>query len=322
MVAAVANCAATGAPAAAFSFALLGDAPYGTFSELRFAAMLREIGNDHSLQFVLHVGDLKGSNEPCSDDLLRRRVAQLQAVPTALVYTPGDNDWTDCHRAAAGGFDPLERLVALRRIAYPDPRRSLGQRPLPLQSQADTESHNEFVENALFTHEGVVFVTLHVVGSNNGLEPWRGIERSDHAEHPAGDRIVAFERRQAANLAWLETAFARAETSGAPAVVILMQANPRFDLAPGHPRRAGFETVIGALRRLALRFGRPVLLAHGDMHFLVVDRPLAGETPPVSNLLRVQTYGEPLGGWVRIDVDPRRPEFFRVRPGGEDRVGN
>jgi len=92
--------------------------------------MLQQIGDQPSIRFVLHAGDLKGSGEPCSDELLRRRLEQLQAVRTALVYTPGDNDWTDCHRAGAGGYPPLERLGALRRFAYPDPGRSMGGRPL------------------------------------------------------------------------------------------------------------------------------------------------------------------------------------------------
>src|SRR5690606_35598316 len=35
-----------------------------------------------------------------------------------LVYTPGDNEWTDCHRSRAGGFDPLERLAALRSLFF------------------------------------------------------------------------------------------------------------------------------------------------------------------------------------------------------------
>ena len=31
-----------------------------------------------------------------------------------LLYTPGDNEWTDCHRPAAGRYNPLERLDAVR----------------------------------------------------------------------------------------------------------------------------------------------------------------------------------------------------------------
>ena len=316
MFALLAACAPKSAtPSAAFSFALLGDAPYRETDEDRFAAMLRQINDDPSLRFVLHVGDLKGSAEPCSDALLRRRLAQFNLVHTALVYTPGDNEWTDCHRPSAGRFDPLERLAALRRFAFAHPSRSFGQRPLALQSQADAGPYREFVENTMFTHGGVVFVTLHVVGSNNDLEPWQGLERSDRTDAPRTERIAEFERRQAANLAWLNAAFARAEAAEAIAIVILMQANPHFELPAGSPKRAGFDKLIDELRRLTQRFGRPVLLAHGDGHVYLVDRPLAQQSPAVGKLLRVQTYGHPWTLWVRISVDPRRDGIFEVRPG-------
>lgn len=281
--------------------------------------MLEQLNEDPSLQFILHVGDIKGGDEPCSDELLRRRLAQFDLVRTALVYTPGDNEWTDCHRAAAGGFHPLERLAALRRFAFANPQRSFGQRPLALRSQADSGPYREFIENALFEHGGVVFATLHVVGSNNGLEAWSGIDRRDRREQPRADRLAAFMRRQEANRAWLAQAFARAEATGAIALVVAMQANPRFELAAGSRPQAGFDALIDDLARLAHRFGRPVLLAHGDRHLYLVDRPLAGAQPPVPQLRRVQTFGNPWLLWVRIDVDRRRHEVFDIRPGAPPR---
>ncbi len=317
-------CTSTGEPpsSAAFSFALIGDTPYGAAAEHRLAAILREIDDDPSVRFVLHAGDLKDGGEPCTDELLRRRLALMQEASGALVYTPGDNEWTDCHRAAAGRFHPLERLAALRGLAFADPTRSMGKRPLLQRSQAEAESHAEFVENVRFVHERVMFLTLHVVGSRNALAPWHGIDPSDSADVPRRDRIAAFEERKAANLSWLEAAFRSAQHSGAIAVVVLMHANPRFDLPPGHPHRAGFEGVIQALHRLSLRFGRPVLLAHGDGHFFFVDRPLASESPPVRNLLRVQSWGEPLSGWIRIDVDPARTAVFEISAGARSQIGN
>lgn len=308
-------CASTPAPPDAFSFALIGDAPYRTSDEARFATMLERINDDRSLHFVLHAGDIKSGHEPCTEALLRRRLAQFDAVRTALVYTPGDNEWTDCHRPAAGRFHPLERLETLRRLAFAQPRRSFGQQPITLQSQADDEFHGEFVENAVFVHRRVLFVTLHVVGSNNALRPWHGIDRSDRTDSPRPERMAAFQRRQAANLAWMQFAFSQARAIGALGAVVLMQANPRFEIAPGHRERAGFDVVIDELRRLVLDFGRPVLLVHGDRHLYFNDWPLAADVPPVPNLQRVQTYGHPWTLWVRIDVDPSRKPLFDVRPG-------
>jgi len=310
----LAGCAQrTVAPAAgSFSFALVGDVPYSAAAEPRFERMLQQIGDQPSIRFVLHAGDLKGSDEPCSDELLRRRLAQLQAVNKPLVYTPGDNDWTDCHRAGAGGHAPLERLDVLRSLAWPDPGHSMGRAPIALQSQEG------FPENARFTYGRVVFVTLHVVGSNNGLGPWRA-----QAAQAGGLREVqfsAFAQREAANLAWLEAAFGRARDDDAIGVVVLMQANPRFELPPGDPRRAVFEAIIGALGRLSARFGRPVLLLHGDDHLFLVDWPLAAASPPVPNLRRVQTFGHPFMQWIRVDVDPDSGTVFRIGIGSPHRA--
>ena len=291
-----------------FSFALIGDTPYSASAEARFGRMLQQINDDASIRFVLHAGDLKGSGEPCSDELLRRRLAQLQIVRTALVYTPGDNDWTDCHHAGAGGYHPLERLEALRRLAYPAPGRSLGQAPLALQSQTG------FPENARFTYGRVVFVALHVIGSNNALEPWETPTAIASAA-PRDGQLAAFRQREAANVAWLAAAFGQASASDAIAVVVLMQANPRFELPPGDRRRAGFEAVVDALGRLAGEFGRPVLLLHGDGHVYLVDRPLADGSPPVPNLRRVQAFGYPWTEWIRIEVDSASATVFHISIG-------
>jgi hypothetical protein len=300
--------------AGAFSFALIGDAPYSAEEATRLDRVIDEINADASIGFVLHAGDIKGGRERCDDALLRARHAQLQRLRAPLIYTPGDNDWTDCHRPAAGAFHPLERLAALRGIFFADPRHAAGGAPLAVTSQSAQAEFAPFVENVRFARDGVIFATLHVVGSNNGLAPWRGIDPLDSANAPRADRIAEFERRQAANLAWLDAAFAQARQNDARAVVLLMQANPRFDLPPGDPDRAGFEALLARLARRAVEFGRPVLLAHGDFHRFLVDRPLdvAGAAPRVPNLVRVQTFGSPWIRWIRVTVDADAAMPFRI----------
>ncbi len=63
--------------------------------------------------------------------------ARDPAPVDALVYTPGDNEWTDCHRSNNGKYDPLERLAALRNGFFLFPNVTLGGRQLPLFTQAD-----------------------------------------------------------------------------------------------------------------------------------------------------------------------------------------
>ncbi len=67
-----------GAAAQAFTFALIGDGPYGAGAVARFDRMLDEINADREVAFVLHAGDIKSASESCGDELLQARFAQLQ----------------------------------------------------------------------------------------------------------------------------------------------------------------------------------------------------------------------------------------------------
>ena len=301
------------AAAQAFTFALIGDGPYGTSAVARFDRMLDEINDDREVVFVMHAGDIKSASESCGDALLRARFEQLQRLRTPLVFTPGDNEWADCHVTAGGRFHPLERLAALRRLFYPNPRTTTGGTSMPVETQADDPRHREFVENLRFTRNGVVFATLHAIGSSNDLDPWRGIG-NDSQRRPRPERIAEFQRREDANLAWLDAAFDQATRTNAPGVVLLMQANPRFELPAGATDRAGFEALVTRLQHRAAAFRRPVLLLHGDLHVYLVDYPLDRDDigPRAPNLMRVQTFGAPFVGWVRIHVDPADAKLFSV----------
>src|SRR6185295_3599447 len=74
--------------------------------------------NDTKLAFSIFDGDLKNGSERC-DDLLYTSARDLfNTFVAPVVVLPGDNDWTDCHRANNGSFDPIERLVFERSIFY------------------------------------------------------------------------------------------------------------------------------------------------------------------------------------------------------------
>ena len=103
-----------GSGVAPFAFALTGDMPYGTIRETPFARLVAEINGDNAVDFVMHAGDIKAGNERCDDTLIRHRFDLYQAFHSPFVYTPGDNEWTDCHRVNNGQYNPLERLDFLR----------------------------------------------------------------------------------------------------------------------------------------------------------------------------------------------------------------
>jgi hypothetical protein len=297
-------------------FAMIGDMPYRDADIAKLDEVIREI-NASRMDFTVHTGDIKSGSSLCSDDLLKQRFEQLQRLNRPLVYTPGDNEWTDCHRPAAGGYEPLERLSKLRSLFFPRRDFTTGKQPMRVRSQGSDPRHAEFVENAMFVRGSVVFATLHVVGSNNGRAPWSGVGES--AAHPRADRIAEVTRRTQAALAWIDTAFDEAEARGAAGVFLAMQADPAIESPAGSPERAGFEEIIAKISERTVAFGRPVLVGHGDSHYFRFDKPLvaptAGDGPRrVEDFARVENFGDTDVHWVEIVVDPRSPEVFRIVP--------
>lgn len=161
------------------SFALIGDTPYGASQEPMFDRVIDDINASRNVRLVVHSGDVKAGSERCDDALLIKRFDQYQKFSDPFILTPGDNDWTDCHRANNGAYLPTERLTRLRQIFYPVPGQSTGGKTMALRSQATMPGHQTFVENTMWSFAGVTMATVHVVGSNNNLDPWSGIDASD-----------------------------------------------------------------------------------------------------------------------------------------------
>lgn len=281
------------AATAAFDFVALGDMPYGP--DLIAGPPYRrliDLINRAAPPFAIHVGDFKDGTAACSDDEYQLQWQHFQRFASALVYTPGDNDWLDCHR---GGDDPLERLQALRRRFFAEPR-SLGRRPIAVQRQADAmPAFGRYVENLRWAHLGVVFATFHTVGHLNGSD----------ASQPAV-RAEAIER-EAANAAWIAAAFEQARADGARALVLATQAESLRYPDFAHPRRGevlgSFPSIGRTLLPLAGRAAFPVLLIHGDFHRYTTDQPYRNaQGQRIANLWRLQVFGEPRLHAVRVRV--------------------
>jgi hypothetical protein len=294
-----------GSGVAPFAFGFIGDMPYGAAREEPFARLVAEINRDNDVDFVMHAGDIKAGSERCDDTLIKHRFDLYQTFQRAFVYTPGDNEWTDCHRANNGNYNPLERLAFLRSQFFPQVGQTTGGQIRPVRSQAEGNAYPEFVENVMFTKHSVMFATVHVVGSNNNLEPWLGISPTDSCQSPRPDRIAEVERREAAALAWVDEVFrAAADTRG---LFLLIQANP-YNL-PSNPATCprGFQQFLARLEARAMDYGKPVVLAHGDDHFFVLDHPM-----PNLLLSRLQTFGEGQVHWIKVRVDPRSSGVFSI----------
>lgn len=291
-------------PPDGFAFAALGDAPYYWWEENQFLRVLQQL-DDSELALVLHVGDIFW--RPCSDGMMQRRRAQFDALRHPLVYTPGDNEWADCWEPRVGGFRPRERLDRLRQIYFAEPAASLGARPIPLTSQGGRGNYPEFVENARWWHDGVLFMTVHLVGSRNFREPFAGRSASDDAESV---------RRTLAAAQWMRESFAEAAEAEARAVVVAFHANPGLEEPPDDPYRMAFEPFLQAFEAEVESFARPVLAVHGDDHEYTVDQPLRSRASgqALDNLTRLQVPGSPDVGWVHVSVAPGSPQPFSFEP--------
>lgn len=270
--------------AQSFTFAAIGDVPYGPHEE--FAALVDKI-NTRSLAFTIHVGDIKSGSTVCSDETFTSVRQLFDRFDRALIYTPGDNEWTDCHRVNNGRYDPLERLEKIRQLFFAS-NESLGKQRLPLQTQSSQKSFTPFVENRRWSQGKVRFATLHLVGSNNNLQP--GLPSSSE-----------FAAREHANIAWLRETFAEAKANKDDAVVLAMQADTFF----GEPRKgSGFVRWNAALAQEVAAWGKPVLLIQGDTHQYLIDNPLKDASgKPLRQLVRVVVPGEREADAVLIDVD-------------------
>lgn len=282
-------------------FAVMGDLPYREGHMERFDRLIERI-NREAPALSIHVGDIKGGGTPCTDAAFQDVRQRFMAFDGALFYTPGDNEWTDCHRRAAGGYDPLERLARLRAMFFSEAR-SLGRLPIPYRRQSDSGDHRQMVENAIWRMGDVLFATVHVVGSNNGFER----TATSKAE---------WELRDRANKDWIRTAFVEAEKQGSRAVVIALHANPAFQSKKARNSPAsGFRRTLKALAKRSASFDGPVLIVHGDHHHLIIDRPLVDRNgDPVRNVTRLQVMGDYDVGAVFVTVNPEADEPFRFEP--------
>lgn len=288
-------------PLERFDFGLIGDLPYDPEEEAKFSALIAAM-NQADLAFVVHDGDLKSGGALCSDQVFAQRRELLQTSVHPLILIPGDNDWTDCHRENNGGYDPIERLAKLREMFFAN--QSLGQQRMRLTQQSEQPQYRPFQENVRWSRSNILFVGLHVVGSNNNF-----------GRTPAMD--AEYVERNAADLAWMQQSFQMAKDRQMAAIVLIIQANPRFDLPADNPERTGFNEFIAALETETLNFDhRPVVLVHGDSHYFRIDKPLMGSQSNrrIENLTRVETFGSPDVHWVRAIVDPADSDLFRFEP--------
>jgi hypothetical protein len=307
--------AATPAPAAPvehanpnYTFAVIGDIPYGDAQIANFPNVIAQINADKSVQWVDHLGDIKNGSSVCSDEYFSMIKSEFDQFVDPLVYTVGDNEWTDCHRANNGSYNPLERLAKIRGMFFPQPGRTLGQHSARVDSQAD----QGIPENVRWEKADVSFAAADIIGSNDSLAPWTGNTA------PTPEQAAEVLARTSASLQEFHDAFAVAREHHDEAVVLLIQAD-MFDPTVPNPAFAdyyGFQPIVAAIARESRAFHGPVYLFNGDSHVYNSDNPLAagskwlsfyGITTPVPNLSRVTVDGSTgVNNYLRVTVNESR----------------
>ena len=306
-----------------YAIGLWGDLPYSDVQQTIGVPNLIKDMNAQRLAFTVHDGDLKqGSNSPCNDALYENSLKFLNSLEAPSMFTPGDNDWTDCDRPNNGGYVALERLDHERAVMFNTPY-SFGQRKLRQAVQTaplclGTNGLTGCVENRRWTYRGVTYATLNVQGSCNNL--------CDTDPNPA-----EFSARNKANIQWLKETFADATARHSAAVMLIAQADPGFDLsdstraplrdsktlAEANAATDGFKEYLLALRSEVVAFRKPVAYVHGDSHYFRIDRPFQNALGQrLENFTRVETFGDNQANgnndvqWLKVLVDPRSREVF------------
>ena len=314
-----------------FTYAVYGDAPYGqnptdNSETLATPAFIAAVNADPGVSTVVHVGDIHSGKQNCTEAYDRQIAGLWTRFADPLVYTPGDNEWTDCHKKAQGGGvynsatgqidyvkdsngnladyaggDPLANLALVRSIFFPAPGATLGSGTLQTISQATAydRAHPEdkaYVENTIWQRKGFVFVTLNVPGgSNNDTDIWYGTPTM------SPQQAAETQQRTAADLRWLDQAFDIARATDAQGLVVVQQADMwdlDFPPASDNSHLTQYEPLVASLAAHTAAFGKPVLALVGDSHIYRSDNPLQQGAPCTGDDDPARTNVCSYGGWT------------------------
>lgn len=242
------------------TFVIISDMPYSDEEKKMLQkpdGELYKLISQTKPSVVMHLGDIKSGGLPCTDSLLIEHKEIIRALaPNRIIYTPGDNEWTDCDRTSLShSFDELERLDYLIELMY--------QTPTPLDNDLTSMSSQiAQIENKLWINDRLAFSTLHIVGTSNGRSNI-GMSNPQHA-------ISAADQRDQLNFAWLKEIENKASEFDAVIIgfhadiyhknVMSKGACNKEDPAPCD----AFSAYRAAFKDLAKRINKPVLVSHGD----------------------------------------------------------
>jgi glycerophosphoryl diester phosphodiesterase len=324
---------------------VFGDLPYTPAQTDNYELLIDAINDDREVDVVINLGDTKSGGTSCDDEYLSFIRESFLDFNDPLYYTPGDNEWTDCHRDSNGDFNPNERLDKIRELYFDRPGQSLSS---DRRARKLHQGRDGYPENTTWYQSGVQIGLVHVVGSNNGLREWElGPDDEDLPE----ERIAEVEARTEAALAWIDKIFDDAEKRRAAGVMVVVHADMWgvFEFSGGIDM-SGFTPIVEKLAARTEAFGKPVLLVNGDSHDYYTWKPLSdSDTHPnaefyagegrtdlagvdsafyhgvggdIDNLTQVvveiwdrfdpepEFLADEDFGWLSVTIDPRSDEVF------------
>jgi len=178
---------AAGAAGSSFTIGLIGDTGYSAGLDADLLAVRASMAGA-GLAFEVHDGDIQNQGSPCTDARLDYVKGVFNGFAAPFVYTPGDNEWSDCP-------NPSSRLSSIRRIFFSSSR-TLGKTTMTVTRQSGTP------ENARWSRNGVFFATLNVPGPKGSGGPI------------------------SADVKWVNATFDAAQAAGAAGVMIIQQDDP------------------------------------------------------------------------------------------------
>lgn len=343
-----------------FSFGAVGDQDYRFIFDDPNAArkawvnIVNDINSTKAIGFTIHVGDigtpLDGldvtgvEGDMCKNDsqTVLDKASIMNSFKKGVVYTPGDNEWSDCayNNAAANFFggtpppfniDPQLSLSQLRAVFYPDANKSLG-----TQSHIHLIRQENYPENVRYSYGDVLFTTFHATGGSGSFETFDQClsylydidnvaggpppiaipnlyVRLDGSNNPDCSEQQA---RQQANVQWLWDAYRAAKKTHAKALVIAHHADLRISPDGQTSLIEQYTPYVQAIRDISVKFKKPVLVLFGDSHVFMIDKPFKKENGEVvQNATRLEVFGSDYDGlpntnWIQVNADTKAKEPF------------
>ena len=131
------------------TFSVIGDVPYNANDEFFLREHIRIHNNVSNASFMVHLGDIKAQQDPCSESAYLKIANILRELTIQTFVIVGDNEWNDC-------ADPDEAWTFwTTHFARFDEQQSSNRNVLR-QSERD--------ENFAWTEEDVLLIGLNLVG--------------------------------------------------------------------------------------------------------------------------------------------------------------